>query len=141
MPYYWRDGVKYKSSFQIFEKDMRLHETRCALKDIWMCTHQVNWQQLCGSYLKDSKLSKREFGTIFLVQSKTDNNGHDKGLEFQLEIKRKFSSVMLKELKNSTNISITQYKYLIWKEKKILQWFWKILLKVLYWGNHEISMK
>lgn len=52
-------------------------------------------------------LSKREFGTIFQVQQKTDNNGHDKGLEFQLEIKRKFSSVMLKELKNSTNISIS----------------------------------
>lgn len=76
------------------------------LKDRWTCTHQVN-QQLCGSSLKDSKLSKREFGTIFIVQSKTDNNGHDKGLEFQLEIKRKFSSVMLKELKNSTNISIS----------------------------------
>lgn len=23
------DGVKYKSPLQIFEKDMRLHETRC----------------------------------------------------------------------------------------------------------------
>lgn len=74
-----------------------------------MCTHQVNQQQFCGSQLKNNKLSKREFGTI--VQQKTDNNGHDKGLEFQLGIKRKFSSVMLKELKNSTKY-LYQYKYL-----------------------------